>query len=45
MVKLSTLIDVAFYLCVAFLVLSVGILIYSIIYYVIQEMKEERNDN
>lgn len=39
--KLFTLIDVAFYLCVAFLVLSVGIFIYSIVYSIIQDKKEE----
>lgn len=40
--KLFTLIDIAFYLCVAFLALSVGIFIYSIIYSVIQDYKEEK---
>lgn len=40
--RLYTLIDIAFYLCVAFLVLSVGITIYSIIYSIIQDKKEEK---
>lgn len=39
--KLFTLIDVAFYLCVAFLVLSVGITISAIVYSIIQDKKGE----
>jgi len=39
--RLCALIDIAFYLCVAFLVLSVGITIYSIVYSVIQDKKEK----